>query len=138
MGPQELPYLLHLQLLLPFLTHQAAMRCLQRQQQPQPLVWRKEKTRSQRAPCTYHEDLAFPFLLDVLLGQEILEPAKRHPSQLLAAETKPAFVFNYKEAKPRASDELLPGHGLGVFGSRKDVGEVAAVMKAASVVGWTG
>lgn len=49
---------------------------------------RNKKPRSQPPYCTYHENLAFSFLLDVLLGQKILEPAKRQPSELLAAEPK--------------------------------------------------
>lgn len=39
-------------------------------------------------------------------------------------------VLDYEQVQPKTSDKPLPGHKLGVFGSRKNVGEIAAAMKA--------
>lgn len=75
-------------------------------------------------PRTYHKDLAFPFLLDVLLGQEVLQPAKRQQNQLPKHSPKPAFVFPYKDAQHRALHKTPLVQS--VFGNRKDVGEVTA------------
>lgn len=39
-------------------------------------------------------------------------------------------VLDYEQVQPKSSDKPLPGHKLEVFGSSKNVGEIAANMKA--------